>query len=285
MTIKIIKAASLGFCPGVRRAIDITMQVAKEQGGVETLGALVHNRQVLKKLAGSGVSTVSEISSINGDKVIISAHGASPRVLADIDSRGLTIIDTTCSFVKRAQNVARRLADDGFFILIYGDVNHPEVKGILGWADNHGMAALNARDLGCLPEMPQRLGILSQTTQIPADFLRFVNEVLDLAFGKDSEIRVIDTICHETRRRQADTLSMAKESDLVLVIGGRNSANTRRLFELCSAAAETHHIETADEIEPGWLTGKKGIGLAAGASTDDETIDEVITRLENLTQG
>jgi 4-hydroxy-3-methylbut-2-enyl diphosphate reductase len=268
---------------GVRRAIDIITEVAEKQGGVETLGALVHNQQVLKKLAGRGVRIIDSVSDIRGKTVVISAHGVGPRVTEEIESRGLTAIDTTCPFVKRAQVAARRLAKDGYYTIVFGDVNHPEVKGILGWAEGKGMATLNARDLEKLEDLPRKLGILSQTTQIPEAFSGFVKDVIDLALVKDAEIRIIDTFCHDIRRRQADTLKMAEGSDIVFVIGGRNSANTRHLFDLCSTVAETRLIETAAEIDPAWLKNKQKIGVTAGASTDDETIDEVMARLREVT--
>jgi 4-hydroxy-3-methylbut-2-enyl diphosphate reductase len=282
MAIKIKKASNIGFCMGVRRAIDIITDVADKQGGVETLGALVHNQQVLKKLADHGARIVNDVSDIKGKTVVISAHGVGPRVTEDIESRGLTAIDTTCPFVKRAQVAARRLAEAGFYTIVFGDVNHPEVKGILGWADGKGMATLDARDLSKMEELPRKLGILSQTTQIPEAFSRFVKDVIDIALVKDAEIRIIDTLCHDIRRRQAATLKMARDSDIVFVIGGRNSANTKHLFELCSMVADTRLIETAAEIDPAWLKNKQKIGVTAGASTDDETIDDVMARLHDV---
>jgi 4-hydroxy-3-methylbut-2-enyl diphosphate reductase len=284
MPVKIKKASNIGFCMGVRRAIDIITDVAEKQGGVETLGALVHNQQVLGKLAERGVRIVDDIHDVKGDTLVISAHGVSPRVTAEIKTRGLTVTDTTCPFVKRAQVAAKKLADAGFYTVVFGDVNHPEVKGILGWAEGKGMATLDASGLERLPEIPKKLGLLSQTTQIPAAFSLFVKDVLDLALVKDAEIRIIDTLCHDIRRRQADTLKMARGSDVVFVIGGRNSANTQHLFELCSTVADTHQIETAKDIKPAWLKGKTKIGVTAGASTDDETIDEVMAKLERLTE-
>ncbi len=283
MPTRIKKASNIGFCMGVRRAIDIITDVADKQGGVETLGALVHNQQVLKKLAGHGVSIVDDVSDIKGKIVVISAHGVGPRVTEEIESRGLTAIDTTCPFVKRAQVAARRLAEAGFYTIVFGDVDHPEVKGILGWAEGKGMATLDARDLGKLEELPRKLGLLSQTTQIPEAFSRFVKDVLDIALVKDADFRIIDTLCHDIRRRQADTLKMAKASDIVFVIGGLNSANTQHLFELCSTVVDTRLIETAAEINPGWLKNRKKIGVTAGASTDDETIDDVMARLRDVT--
>jgi 4-hydroxy-3-methylbut-2-enyl diphosphate reductase len=277
------KASNIGFCMGVRRAIDIITDVADKQGGVETLGALVHNQQVLKKLAAHGVRIIDDVSEIKGNTVVISAHGVGPKVMQELESRGITAIDTTCPFVKRAQTAARRLNEAGFYTIVFGDVNHPEVKGILGWAGGEGMATLDACDLNRSAELPRKLGILSQTTQIPAAFTHFVKEVIDIALVKDAEIRIIDTLCHDIRRRQADTLRMAQDSDIVFVIGGRNSANTRHLFDLCATVADTCQIETAAEIDPGGLEGKEKIGVTAGASTDDETIDEVMSRLHELT--
>ncbi len=285
MPAKIKKASNIGFCMGVRRAIDIITDVAEKQGGVETLGALVHNQQVLGKLAERGVRIVDDIQDVKGDTVVISAHGVGPKVTDEIASRELKVIDTTCPFVKRAQVAARKLADAGFYTVVFGDVNHPEVKGILGWAEGKGMATLDARCLEKLHELPKKLGLLSQTTQIPEAFSRFVKDVLDIALVKDAEIRIIDTLFHDIRRRQADTLKMAKGSDVVFVIGGRNSANTKHLFELCATVADTHQIETAKDIKPAWLKNKPKIGVTAGASTDDETIDEVMERLAGLAKG
>ena len=269
---------------GVRRAIDIITGVACEHGGVETLGALVHNRQVLGKLAERGVRIVDDLSGVRGNIVAISAHGVGPEVMGEIAARRLEVIDTTCHFVKRAQVAAGKLADAGFYTVVFGDGGHPEVKGILGWAGGKGLATTDAADLARLSALPGKLGLLSQTTQIPDAFSRFVKSVLDIALVKDAEIRIVDTLCHDIRRRQADTLRMAEGSDVVFVIGGRNSANTRHLFDVCAAVAGTYQIETAKEINPEWLFGKKKIGVTAGASTDDETIDEVMARLEELAQ-
>ena len=282
MSLKVKKAAGIGFCMGVRRAIDILEQVASERGGVETLGAVVHNRQVLRRLTDIGVKIVNSVDDIQGDVVVISSHGVSPQVEEEIRARHTKIIDTTCPFVKRAQVAARRLAESGFFTIVFGDVGHPEVKGILGWVGRKGMATQDASALIGLDYLPRRLGVLSQTTQIPAYFIHFTKELIDSALVKDSELRVIDTICHDIRRRQADTLRLAEESDLMLVVGGRNSANSQHLVELCSGVTKTHLVETADEIQSSWLQDKCCIGVTSGASTDEQTIDEVVARLESL---
>lgn len=283
MTPEIRRAVHIGFCMGVRRAVDTVVQVAQQYGGVETLGALVHNQQVLGKLAGYGVRIIDDASDIHGDTVVISAHGVGPQVTTELEERGLNVIDTTCAFVKRAQVAARRLADAGFYTIVYGDGKHPEVKGILGWANGKGIATLDAVTLRNMSSLPRKLGVLSQTTQIPEAFAAFVKEVVDIALVKDAEIHIIDTLCHDIRIRQTDTLKMAEGSDIVFVIGGRNSANTKHLFELCSTVSDIHQIETAADIEPEWLCGKNKIGVTAGASTDDATIDEVMARLKALT--
>lgn len=279
---KIEKTSELGFCFGVRRAINILERVARERGGVETLGAIVHNQQVLDKLSEIGVRVAGSIDDIRGDSVVTSAHGVSPELQAELRARQIDIIDTTCPFVRRAQRAARRLARAGFSVIVYGDAGHPEVKGILGWAEGKGLAILDEELISGLEPLPRRLGILSQTTQVPAHFTRFVGRLIEAAFTRDSELCVVDTICHDIRRRQAAAVDLARKVDLMVIIGGRNSANTHRLAELCSAATPTYQVETADEIEPSWLQGKHHIGVTAGASTAEQTINEVLTRLETL---
>ena len=282
MGLKIEKAAGIGFCFGVRRAIDILERVARERGGVETLGAAVHNQQVLSRLAELGIRVVSSVAEIQGDTVAISSHGVGPQVMAQVRGRHIDIVDTTCPFVRRAQIAARRLADAGFYTIIYGDESHPEVKGILGWAGGKGVSTLDETVITRLDRPPRRLGILSQTTQIPAHFTQFVRKIIDAALVKDAELRIIDTICHDIRQRQLAALELAGGVDLILVIGGHNSANTRHLVELCSAATKTYLVETAREIQPSWLEGQQRIGITAGASTDEQTINEVLEKLAAL---
>ncbi len=278
-SMRIEKTSEIGLCFGVRRAIDIVEKAAREHGGVETLGAVAHNRQVVRKLAEIGVRVASDIDDIKGDIVAISSHGISPQLEEEIQSRHINIINATCPFVRRAQIAARRLARSGFLVVVYGDADHPEVKGVLGWADGNGIATLDDRFLVKYDHPPRRLGVLSQTTQIPVHFMVFIKKLIDSALDKDSEFRIIDTICHDTRNRQTAALELADKADLMLVIGSYTSANTNRLAELCSAAAQTHLVETADAIQPSWLKGKKYIGVTAGASTAEQTVDEVIARL------
>jgi len=274
------KADKVGFCFGVKRALEILEKVARERGGVETLGAVVHNRQVLQKLAEIGVKVAKSVADIRGDVVVTSSHGISPQLEEEIKARNIEIISTTCPFVHRAQVAARRLAEAGFFVVIYGDAEHPEVRGILGWTKGKGIAALDDKFIAKLDHIPRRIGILSQTTQVPTHFTYFVKKLIDDSFARDSEMRIIDTICHDIRERQAAAMKLAGQVDLMLVVGGHHSANTNRLAELCSQMTETHLIETAAEIQPSWLEGKRHIGLTAGASTDEQTVNEVLRALQ-----
>ncbi len=165
-----------------------------------------------------------------------------------------------------------------------GDADHPEVKGVLGWAKNRGVATLDDRFIAKFDKLPRRLGVLCQTTQIPAHFTQFVKRLIDSTLGKDSELRIIDTICHDIRKRQAAALDLANRVDLMLVIGGHNSANTNCLAQLCSMATKTYLVETAEEIQSSWLQGQRHIGITAGASTAIETINEVLIKLEAVAQ-
>ena len=282
---KIEKADKIGFCFGVKRAIDIVERTARERGGVETLGAVVHNQQVLKRLAELGVRVVKDVDDIHGNTVVISAHGVSPQLVEEIRAKHIDIIDTTCPFVRRAQVTAQKLAESGFFIVIYGDANHGEVKGVLGWAKGRGIATLDEKPITNLDPLPRRLGVLSQTTQIPAHFTGFAKRLIDSAFAKDSELRIIDTICHDIRQRQAAAVRLARKVGLMFVIGGHNSANTKHLAQLCSMITKTYLVETAQEIQPSWLQGQHYLGITAGASTDEQTINEVWMKLEAIAHG
>jgi 4-hydroxy-3-methylbut-2-enyl diphosphate reductase len=282
MAIRIDKAAGIGLCFGVKRAINILEKAAREHGGIETLGAVVHNQQVLQRLGEIGVRVASGLDDVQGNIVAIGTHGISPQLEAEIRARNINLINTTCPFVHRAQITARKLAKAGFFVIIYGDASHPEVRGVLGWANGRGEATLDGRFIARLDPLPHRLGILSQTTQVPAHFTQFVKKLIDTALAKDSELRIIDTICHDIRQRQAAALELASRVDLMLVIGSRTSANTNCLAQLCSKVITTYLVETADEIQSSWLQDQHHIGITAGASTAEQTINEVVTRLEAM---
>ena len=272
------KAAELGFCTGVRRAIDILEKAAQQSGPLVTLGPVVHNQRVMEKLSRFGIRAVESVEHLEGDTVAISSHGVSPVVVDRMKAQGLQIVDTTCPFVRRAQVAAKRLADAGFFVVIFGEASHPEVEGVLGWAKGKGIATL---ELPRLERGLQRVGILSQTTQSFSSFIAFVSSFTDSYLASVSELRVVNTICDATRRRQEAALDLAKRVDMMLVVVSRRSANTRRLTEICAAVVETHLIDGAGEIDSLQLGGDWHIGVTAGASTPDEAIEEVIARLHD----
>lgn len=282
--IKVKKARELGSCFGVRRAIKIIDKAAKEYPEIATLGPIVHNRLVVTKLSETGVKVVNELDRIRNNVVAIASHGAPPQLLSQIQARNLEVIDTTCPIVRSAQKAAKKLADTGFRVIIFGEATHPEVKGLLGWAGCNAVATLNGAEVANL-ELPARLGIISQTTQSQSSFVKFCNDVVKAVLPAVQEIRIVNTLCQETRKRQQAAVELAGQSDLMIVVGGHNSANTQRLAEVCSPLVETHLIETADEIEKGWLSGKKHIGVTAGASTPDEAIEEVVLKLQSLSGG
>jgi 4-hydroxy-3-methylbut-2-enyl diphosphate reductase len=284
MSVTIEKASEYGFCFGVRRAIKLVEEAQKKYGKVVTLGPIVHNQQVVKRLDDSGIRVMSNLERIKEGTVAITAHGASPEVLEAVTCPEITVVDTTCPIVRVAQKAAKKLTQDGFTVIIFGEKNHPEVKGLLGCAGENAIATLDSDDVVCL-DLKKRAGILSQTTQNKGKFLEFVNQVNNAVLHEVRELRVVNTICDETEKRQDAAKELARRSDLVLVVGGRNSANTNRLAEICARLAETHLIEIADEIEGQWLAGKKHIGITAGTSTPDISIDEVFEKVQALCNG
>ena len=282
--IQITRLKETGFCSGVKRAIAILEKSAAENKGVDCLGEVVHNPQVMQKLASLGIKVIDSPPEINAPSVAISAHGVSPELEAELRAKAAGLIDATCPSVKKVQKAVRKLAENGYTIVVFGDAGHAEVKGILGWAQGCGMAASDPDKIFAKRPWPRKIGLVSQTTQVPDNYLKFAKGVLDRAMTGNSEITILDTVCREVRRRQVLSRAMAAKSDLMLVIGGKNSANSRRLAELCAASTETHLIESAAEIDPVWLIGKHKIGLTSGTSTSPDSIDQVYNRLLELTR-
>ena len=280
---KIEKAEKLGLCFGVRRAIKLLEEAAhKYEEEIETLGPLAHNRLLVQALAELGVKSIDCLGQAEGRILAITTHGVSPSVLTEIKTRHVQIIDTTCPIVRKAQEAARELANTGFDIFIFGDAKHSEVKGLLGWAGDQGVAALDVDDIHKSGKSPSRLGIISQTTQIQSDFLKFTGQLVDIFGPKIDEMRLVNTLCKVTQGQQEAALAVARKSQLMIVIGGDNSANVRHLVEICSSSVETHLVETADEVEASWFVDKDHIGITAGASTPDEVVEELIDKLRSL---
>jgi len=282
---RIEKAEETGFCSGVRRALELLDRAMQEHTELETLGLMVHNQQVIDSLSQRGIKAVKSIDQVQGKTVVIPSHGVSPQVIEELKSRKYLIIDATCPIVRKAQRAAKELSEKGFQVIVYGDPSHSEVRGVLGWAGDSGIATLDSDVTSKFDKLPPRIGFVSQTTQTPDHFLNFISEFTAAYFPRIKELCIINTICDVTKRRQEAAIELTKRVDLMIVVGGRNSANTRCLAELCSSAGvETHHIERASEIQESWLEGRYHIGITTGTSTLDQVTQEVEQKLEEITK-
>jgi len=280
MEIRVAKHS--GFCEGVERAFRIAEETAREGKPVFMLGNLVHNKQVVEKLTGQGVRTVASLAEVptNSDGILlISAHGVPPEVYATARNLKLKVVDTTCPWVKKAQKIAKELTDEGRLVIIVGDRGHPEVKALVGWSGGKGIVVEKESDLAGLALAPgTKVGILAQTTQSEKHFAQMAAAVKRRA----ADVKEFDTICGATTKRQDTATLLAKQVELMLVIGDKMSANTKRLTELCSqTGTETHQIQTVEELDARWLAGKKRIGVTAGASTPEWVVEAVIKALRS----
>lgn len=270
-----------GFCPGVRRAVDMVEGHLVAQGPLATLGAIVHNSQVVDKLAAQGARVVRSVEEVSEPAVAITAHGAGAEVYEAIACRGLALVDTTCPIVKRAQENARRLTEAGLSVIIYGEAAHPEVQGLLSWTGGKGHATMSPKEVP--PPRDGRLAIISQTTKEREAFWEFALAVLSQHQPALYEVQIVDTTCPETGRRYRAAAELAQKVEAVFVVGSRNSANTRKLAEVVRATGtRTYFIESAAEIVPSWMAGLDRVGVTAGASTPEEAVEAVVARLQAL---
>lgn len=268
---------SAGFCWGVERALDLARQAAGEAPGpVRSLGPLIHNPGVIADLEERGVRVISDPGEAQDGTVILRSHGVPREVKEELLGAGRTaVVDATCTFVKSAQEKAARLRARGYFVIILGEKDHPEVLAVLSYAGERSLVVESPADLP--EELPgKRVGVVVQTTQSHERLAELVQHLAP----RVREMLVYNTICGATEQRQAAAMAMAEGVDAVVVVGGRNSANTRRLAELCAARQpRTHHVESAEELNPSWFRGLGVVGVTAGASTPPEQIEAVVTRL------
>ncbi len=274
---KILTAKSAGFCFGVKRAMDMTLAAVKEfPDDLYTLGPLIHNPQVVQFLRQSGVKVKGRIESIPRGTVIFRSHGVSVKDLKEAKDKKLRIIDATCPIVKKAQFFAKFLHRHGYTLVLVGDAHHPEVEAIRSYVEGEVEIVENADALNGSGSF-KKLGIIAQTTQSETLF----REVVAVCSERAKELRAFNTICQATAVRQKEAVEIARKTDCMIVIGGNNSGNTERLATICKKIQPcTHHIETAEEIHPKWLAGKKRVGLTAGASTPSWIIDDVVRWIE-----
>ncbi|MBU4310078.1 4-hydroxy-3-methylbut-2-enyl diphosphate reductase [bacterium] len=272
---KVIVARGSGFCFGVKRALEIVEKALREERGpFYTLGPLIHNPQVVEKLSQKGLKIIDNLKGIKEGTFIIRSHGLPRATIELARKKGLRIIDATCPYVKRAQERARELEAGGYQLVIVGDRDHPEVKSM---ASEKSIILQRPSQVEKIESYP-RMGVVAQTTQSLENFKGVVKRL-----GKKAEeLKVCATICSAVSRQQRSTRKLAKQADLVLIIGGRNSANTKRLFQISKGFTETHHIERLSEIDPSWLKNKKMVGISAGASTPKWLINEVAREVKGL---
>jgi 4-hydroxy-3-methylbut-2-en-1-yl diphosphate reductase len=293
---KIILAQEMGYCWGVRRALEIIQDAGDPADPVATIGDVIHNPQVVDRLRSHGVDTagsIEEAAQRGFRRVAITAHGAGPHMAAEAERHGVQLIDTTCPLVTKVQRMAQKLVKQGYTVVVYGDSYHPEVRSVIGWS---GTSRIHpAKKLSDLPwnaprgskdpdakTPPRKVAVVSQTTKNTDEFLKFVTDLTAWVSPEGGELRITNTICEPTFERQNALKTLAGQVDLILAIGGRKSSNTARLAEVGNQMGVTsYHIERAEEIEDAWLEGVTNVGITAGASTPDDVIQSVVDYLES----
>ncbi|MFH1416084.1 MAG: 4-hydroxy-3-methylbut-2-enyl diphosphate reductase [Elusimicrobiota bacterium] len=277
MNFEIVKGKYCGFCSGVTRAITMAAE-ASARGKVYTLGPIIHNPQVVEKLEKNNIIQISDFDDLEAPgTVLIRSHGITAEKESELRARGLDIIDATCPKVKRAHRICEDLAVDYSTVYIVGIKSHPEVIGILSRASNKGKVISSLEELDDIGDI-EDAGVLAQTTFRKSRFFEIVGELLK----KAKVLKMHNTICEETVNRQEELYGLTESLDLLLIVGGKNSSNTKRLYEIGREKLETYHIEIPDEIKYKWLKGKVKIGIMTGASTPLELVGEVEERINLL---
>lgn len=291
---RIIVAEELGYCWGVRRALDIIEDAATPESRVAPIGDIIHNPQVVHRLREQGVEgaqDLDEAESRGYRRVAITAHGYGPQLSETAKARGLEMIDTTCPLVTKVQRLAQKLVKQGYYLVVYGDSYHPEIKGVLGWASTSKSVA--AKKIEELPwnakrgeegegkvAPPRKVALVSQTTKNIDELMEFANKLQAMVVPLGGEFRLCNTICEPTTERQEALKRLVDQVDLILAVGGRKSSNTARLADVGNQrGVESHHIERPEEIDPNWLEDIVNVGVTAGASTPDDVIEEVVEYL------
>jgi 4-hydroxy-3-methylbut-2-en-1-yl diphosphate reductase len=277
-SMRIVRAAHLGMCFGVRDAIALALA----HGGaapLTILGDLVHNPTVLAALDARGIAVAQEASQVATATVMITAHGTSERALSRTRALGLTVVEATCPLVRVAHRAVAALVRDGYHVIIVGQRDHVEVRGITGDLDRCDVI-LEDHDVLALDEHP-RIGVAAQTTQ-SVERVRHLVELIRRRFPR-SDVRFIDTVCKPTKERQTAAIEMARQADVVIVVGGRSSNNTRQLVKTCSRYCDrVHHVQTDEDVRPEWFAAASVVGLTAGTSTPDDMIDRVERRIRQI---
>lgn len=268
-----------GFCWGVQRALGMTLEAAEGAARpVNTYGPLIHNPSVISDLERRGVGVIADVSEADAGTVILRSHGVPKEVKEELAKSAAHVLDATCPFVTAAQKKAARLRDEGYYVIILGERDHPEVLGLRSYAGSDSLVVESPADLPArLPG--RRIGVVVQTTQSQ----QRLSELVAHLAPHVRELLIHNTICNATEQRQAAARTMASQVDAVVVVGGRDSGNTRRLAELCAAQQpNTHHVESVREISPEWFHDARTVGITAGASTPPEQIEAVAAYIREM---
>ncbi len=274
----VLIAEKCGFCHGVRNAISVAEEILAKEDNVYSFGPIIHNPDVVDRLAERGLTTVDKVEDVQSGTVLIRSHGAAPEQISKLKKKGLNIVDATCILVKRVQRIAGELEKDGFRVVVIGEENHPEVKAVVGCAKDVVVIA-DESDLHKLPANA-KLGVVCQTTQNPEHFGKMLGAMVKRGF---TELKVINTLCKEAIKRQESAVRLCRQVDIMFVLGGLESANTSRLAELCKRVnKQTFHLQSWSELDKSVLFGKGKAGVTAGASTPDWIIDEFVENLRSF---
>ncbi len=280
---EILKAKNTGFCFGVKRAINKANKLIKEINSEEIymLGEIIHNPQVIKEFKKKGISIVDEVSQVPSNKYLITrAHGIASYEIEIAQQNSIRLIDTTCPYVKKLHQIASLLNKENYQIIIFGDRSHPEIKSLLSYIDTNVKVFQSYNDVkNSSFRYNYKVGIISQTTKDTNEFKRIIEKIIENV----DELRVFNTICKATSLRQKSTRELATKVDLMIVVGGLNSANTTRLAQLSRReGVKTYHIESEKEIRKEWFKGTEKVGVTSGASTPDYITEKVINKIKRL---
>ncbi len=272
------KAKSYGFCFGVKRAVEI----AENSQNAVTLGPLIHNPLEINRLAKNyNVKYVDSLDDIdkNIKRVIVRTHGIPKENLEKLKEKNVEIIDATCPFVKKPQEIVEEMSKSGYDIVIFGDINHPEIKGVMSYsAHNRVFVVLSEEELKN-KKLHEKIAVVAQTTRKIDDYLKIINYLVK----NYKEVRVFNTICNATFENQDAVRELSKEADIMIIIGGKNSSNTKQLYNIAKENCESYLVENEDEINPNWFKNKKICGISAGASTPEWLVEKIISRIKEVT--
>jgi 4-hydroxy-3-methylbut-2-enyl diphosphate reductase len=276
---RVVVAKHMGFCGGVRRAVDLALKAARNgQGGAATWGPLIHNPQEVERLKREGVRVVERPEDLQGGAFVVSAYGVESAVLEEVRQRGMEVVDATCPVVTRAHELAEQLAGEGYFVVAVGDHGHPEMVTLKEKLGDR-VAVVHTPEEAAQLRLRGKVGVLSQTTQSLENFRRIVADIVT----RVRETKVINTLCPAITVRQEEAYRMVEEVDVLLVVGGHGSSNTTRLAEIGRQhGVATYHVETAEEVQPGWFAPGVTVGVVSGASTPDWIIQRVLAHLDEI---